>query len=531
MALDIDWGRLDRELEYRGKGARGDLLQQYCNTYGCSKDALYRGLRKHRGKKFTIQRDPQVDAALIDAIAQLKIKGMELGLKERELSTERCIRKLVNQYGVVDAENLSVSTVNRNLRKVGFRIRDPKVRVEMDHANQEHQMDFSRSKYFQLTTWDNEKKDYILKVSGKELHYKDENRRIRTWIVSVKDSYSRIRLARAYGATGESINMGLDFLNWVWNREHDDHPMRHLPERLKTDNGAFAKSKEVIKVMDAYNIELFRSTPGNKDSQGKIESGFHALWNCFELDFAMDLGDGAEVTLSEYNERLFQYCVEESEKQHPFRKFVTREMDYKESIMSHPPREINADVRQYAFQTFERSVDQARMVWIDNKPYRAPGFAEGKRIRILRNRRGEFIGEMMDEGRESFNLAPYEYTRDGDYEHREHATYKQKMARVVEEIEKGTYDEKDDSWEDIKQSIQPSVTVEAESPFNNKEIFGSEREAKLYIADRLPAGHVYADYAEVFSSLLQGEINKEAIDIVLKQIPIMESETQRRDYE
>jgi len=530
--INIDLHTLQSELNAAGRGARGSVIKRYAALYGVSRDTIYRMLRREYGKTKTVERKKKIDQTLINAVARLKITGMNLGAistnkrNPRELPTDIAIDLLKNEYGICEAEDLTVSTVNRRLRESGFRTPDPKIRVECEYANQEHQLDFSRSKYFQIVEFDPEKNDWILKVSGKELHYKKGDRNFRLWIAQLKDSYSRARLARAYGATGESAIMGLEFLNFCYTRKEDDHPLNYIPDTLKTDQGAFAKKKEVQAVMRALQIELKKSTPWNKESQGKIESGFVTIWRRFEMRLAMKLGGGAKLYLSQYNQLLHEFMIKDLDQKHTVRTQYKRGEDYRVSMIEHPPREIDESLFIHAFRTYERTVDQTLMVTIDNIPLACPDYTIGQRIRIYRNMNGEYEGELMREDRKSFTLQPYHTYKPGEFEHRPHATYRQKMEVEARQLEKERLATKDRSedWKQFKQSIQPVIEQEAASPFNEttSKNFETEREARLYIGKRLPKGKTFTDYEDLFMPLIKKELNKKAVDMIIEQIAIYE---------
>ncbi|HEQ72570.1 MAG TPA: transposase [Spirochaetia bacterium] len=529
--IKLDLNRLRSELDGLGKGQRGAVLQRHADIYGVSRATIYRMLRMEFGKSKTVKRDKKIDQSLIDAVAQIKIGGMNLGAistnkrNPREVPTDIAIDLLEKKYGVCDADSLTVSTVNRRLRESGFRQSQPRVRVECEYANQEHQLDFSRSKYFQITDFDAEANDWILKVSGRELHYKQGDQNFRLWICALKDSYSRVRLARAYGATGESAALGLGFLNYCYTRQEDDHPLNHIPDTLKCDQGAFSKMAEVRNAMKALNIIIQRSATYNKESNAKIESNFVTVWRRFELGKAIELGVGATLYLAQYNRMLHEFCIADLEKQHPYRRANTRGMDYRISIANHPPREISEDIFQYALRTFERTVPATRDVSINNIILECPQYTIDRRIRIYRNLNGEYIGEMIDESRQSFQLKPYKTFKPDEYEHRPHAGYRQEMELGAKRLEKERLATKDrsEAWKNYKQQIHETIEQEAVSPFNRDgtEQFKNEREARRYIGQRLPSGLNYTDVESVFEIIFQKEIyDKAMIDSMIAEIPI-----------
>jgi len=528
--INIDIHRLKSELSGLNKGNRGALVQRYADLYGISRATIYRMLSQEYGKTKSVKREKVIDQAMIDAVAQVKIAGMNLGAlstnkrNPRELPTDLAIEVLLNNQGIEDAKDLTVSTVNRRLRESGFRQSIPRVRVECEYANQEHQLDFSRSKYFQITDFDSEKNDWILKVSGRELHYKQGDRNFRLWICQLKDSYSRARLARAYGATGESSIMGLEFLNFCYTRQEDNHPVNYIPDTLKCDQGAFAKTKETMAVMEALQINLKLSRPYNKESQGKIESGFTTIWRRFELKLAIELGAGAMLFLSQYNQMLHEFMIADLELQHPYRKDYARGEDYRIGIINHPPREISEDLFQHAFRTIERTVPPTRQITINNIPFECPVYTIDQQVRIRRNLNGEYIGELIREDRQPFTLKPYQSENLDDFENRPHATYRQQMETAAQRLEKENIATKDRSaaWREYKQQIYATIEQEANSPFNKtqSEDFKNKREARVYIGQRLPMGLNYNDVEELFKIILDNNIlDKKTIDTMIATIP------------
>jgi transposase InsO family protein len=508
----LDLEAIQAEIERAGHGNKSAVVLKYADRFGISKDSIYRALRREFGKKKNLKRLKRHNQDLIDMIAQIKMKGIGMGLGDREVATEICIGMLRDQ-GVDGAECLTVSTVNRRLEESGFRIRDPKVRVEADYANQEHQLDFSRSKYFQLTSYDHNAGDYLLKVSGRELHYKKGDRRLRTWLAQLKDSHSRCRLSVAYAATSEDGLIGLDALNYCWQRPPDDHPMRHVPDMLKTDQGSFHKRKEVKSVMQALGIRLRNSGAYNHDSQGKIESGFASLWRQFELPLAIKMGDGAKIYLSEYNELLHEFMtINDAKKKHPILD-DTREATYRKSILKHQPREVDEDILRIACRVETRLVRQDLMVSLNGEPFEAPVYAMDKNIRVYKNLAGEVMGELQEEDRKTFILKPFQFRQMDDFSHRPHLTYRQ-------EIE-GRAQEKPAI--DGKRIFMPAKTrkVEVESPFmkQTETHFATIYQARVYVGEQLRAyGYTYNDLSDVFDPLLEEDLSKVSIDEVINEI-------------
>jgi transposase InsO family protein len=519
--LKVDIHRIKQEIDNAGHGQKSIIVRQFANQFKVSTGTIYRMLRREYGIQKEINRDPKIPEDIIKRIALLKSRSTSLSNTWRELPTGHCI-EILQRQGIHDSENLTVGTVNRRLREAGFRIPTARVRVELDFATQEYQLDFSRSKYFQLKSYDQVNDDWVLKVSGKELHYKDEDARLRTWLVQAKDSYSRLRVARAYAATGESGFLGLQFLNWVFNRDKDGNPMRHVMHILKTDNGAFAKLQESKMAMEALGVEWRMSRPYRKESNGKIESGFKSIWWKFELTLATELGHGNVLPLREYNRLLSEYMILDAQKQHPAIK-DTVEAVYRKSIMSIEPRVVDEDILRLACRVERRKVKD-RIVSIDNEQYETPDHANGKWILVHKNKLGEMIGRLEEENKKPFILSAWSATKYDQYFQYPH-TYSQRMeAESQETIKEPLQGLAKKASRPERRLFMPerSVPVEINSPFVYSESdleFPSVLSAKIYIGEHLRmVNATYPDYAYVFDDLLNECLYKESIDQVLEVI-------------
>jgi hypothetical protein len=506
----FDYALIYEELAGAKKGERGTILKKYEKMLKVNKAKIYREIRKLYGPQKEVTRKSRIQKKLIDEVAKVKIKSTKMGLGERELSTEQCVKYLNEQGNSVDVK--TISSINRHLVKYGFRNKAPIVRVEAAYSNQQHQLDFSRSKYFQIAKIDNDG-DFILKVAGKILTYKENEHRLRTWLVSITDAFSRISLAQAVAATGESAIVGIDFLNFAYNRPEDAHPLKYIPEILKTDNGSFAKTKAVKTMLNALGIKVELSRPYEKHGIQKQESAFKNIWRNFELPLTLRIGEGNLISLSEYNEELHHFMNEMLQKKHPTRE-GTRLHNYRCSLTAHQPREIAVDLKEVAFVVIERKVRQDLTISINNDKFECPAFALDKRIRIYRNLSGEYMGELIDEFRKPFILEPTKgYVELGNFEHRHAPTYRQRLEKEIKQEKKE---------EKIKYIEREPKKIMAKTPFNkNKEhIFGSKYAAKVYIGQQLGRGKTYADYAYIFDDLLDDEegMKKSNIDAVLYEI-------------
>lgn len=430
FALHSEWSSLP-------KGHKGAYIDRCARLLGVSTHKIYRLFKKEFGPAKQVVRDVSVyteeivhaAATVLEFYQTITLKG-----KERTLPTASVIEIMVEQ-GAVEEGQLSVSGLNRALRKIGYRDVTPRVRVEADYACQQVQIDFSRSKHFQVVEPAGDG-DWLLRVSAKELHYKEGEVRLRTWLTQVVDEFSRLRYIEYFAATGEGRLLGIEALQHYFDRPVDEHLFRHKMEALKSDQGAFIKSQEAISALEALGIERRLAGVENKESQGKVERGFGVLWKSFEAPLAtrltLEQGSKATVRLSDLNRLVNQFTIAEHEKPHPTLRKRLRGAMYQQSILQHRPMEVEADVLMLALRTWERRAGADRMVSIDGQPLEVPAFAAGKHVRIHQNLHGEFVGELIDGFRnEPFPVRPYKFQSLGIFDQTPHRTYSQRVQAEV----------------------------------------------------------------------------------------------------
>lgn len=519
---------INRELQGVKRGMRGVIIQQYADHYEVSRDTVYRCLRKKFGPAKKVTGKPKVANKLVDEIGKIKLRGRKLGLAERELSTELCI-EILQEKEVSGSEHLTVSTINRRLAESGFRQKEVIVKVEAKYANQQHQLDFSRSKYFNLhkRTDDN---DFILRVS-KVLSYKEDGARLRLWMGGIVDSFSRLGVVRAYPATGESTILGLNIMRFAYNREQDKLPFRHLPDTLKMDNGP-VDNKEFSQLLEKLGIEKELVIPYKKRGIQKQESVWKMVWRRFELPLALKLGNGGTMLLSDYNYMLHEFMINNCTVQHPVR-MGSKEHNYRASITAHPTRIIEVDLSEVLHKTWKRKVHNdctASIVYKGEKiKLEAPYFAIDQWIEVYMNYAGDFVGELSDKHHEPFKLKVTEgFVTVGNFDHREHATYLDGLEKEIKEDastplsmtgELGMTAGKMNYIEPKEEIVKPEIKF-TEAVFDENYVFPSVHEAKVYIGKMLNRDENYTTVAEVFDELWNDPdiFIKKNIDAILIEI-------------
>jgi hypothetical protein len=538
VPLNLDIHHIRETLEKAEHGSKRRIVQEYADLCGVSAATIYDALRQNFGRQKCCPREYVIPQSLIDEIARRKVAGMNLTRgagKTRERATWRILRQMERE-GCDGIETLvnedkqgkaryKFQTVNARLEKAGFREHKIKNRIECRYANERWQMDFSRSKYFQIIGPQEGTDDWLLKVWGRELHYKADDVRLRTWIVGVVDDFSRVQDIRAYPASGESWMIGLDMLHRMLNRDEDDqHLLRYCPDRLACDNGSFRKSGPVRRALDALGIDYKtdRITPGNSNAQGKIERRWRSFWHEFELEKASELGAGTIITLSQYNSMVQGWLAEQLLNEHPLYSDSCGAV-YAKSVQLHPQNYVNVDIKRIACRIDTRKVDDCRLFSWGGKKYMAPEWAVGKRIRVHQNPNGEIMVESIDEYKKTGWAIPpkegekYPHYMLDDFEHRAHSTYMDRIENEVAEQERRAKT----AYKEGKRTFMPPIEkrIEVDSPFaaepeKTETNFRSERDARIYIGTQLRAmgASGYEDYDFVFDDLLGETLDRGRID-------------------
>lgn len=439
---DINWVQVANEVDAHPHGAKGEKIKEIAEMLGVSVATIHRRMSSARGPQRKIaKRESKYSAAKVETALKLQedYRRTQLRGSRRQLSTQLLIQ-LMEETGEIEPGEWSVSGLNSAIRKSGYRLTKSRLRVEAEHYCQQFQIDFSRSKHFQVIGKD-EDDNWKLRVSAKELHYKDGAVRVRVWVTQMMDEYSRLRVVRYNIATGESPLLGMTFLDWYFNREDDGHFMRHLPEAIRGDQGAFMKSQEAVNAFDSLGIDHRMSSPENKETQGKIERAFRDLWSRFEADLARRLvaeqGLRATITLAELNSWINQKMIEVQSERHPVYKQSTKMAVAQRSALNVRSKLMEADVLAHAFRTWEREADVSCMVSVDGVELEVPHYCAGKRVRIHRNLHGEYVGQMVDGYTEKpFAVTPYEYATLGKFDKKRPKVYSEVVREMVEKEER-----------------------------------------------------------------------------------------------
>lgn len=428
------------QLQEAGHGKKRELADRIAEELGVSTATLYRRINVTDGKK-RCEREPEVDSAYIDLIAKIKSEPFLYGVKGRMISTEDAI-DIAEQSGELPEGILTTATADRRLRERGFNQQRAYTRHEDDYVNHVHQLDFSRSEYFEVVERDGE---MMVRVDGRrgvwEYKNKPKAQRLRLWLAGYLDTYSRAYIVRYFAATGENMMMSAQFLQFAWNRNDDMHPLVHLPDILKLDQGALGKTaafRDSLQKRLGIRVEL--AAPKNdrladNQSMGKVERRFRTLWQRFELKLAYMLKkkDVQEITLADLNVLVHDYCCGLLKKRHPVRNQTIGEV-YRAGLRMQEQRKAEADIFSLLFHEDTRVVNAYGEISIDNQLYRVPAKYIKQKIKFYINPEGALVGSSQD-GKDSFNLIPIDDVADSTGTKRHTPTYKEEQAAKPAELD------------------------------------------------------------------------------------------------
>lgn len=303
------------EWEAAPHGSKRAVLTKWLETLGIKEATFYREVAKvmDRDRKPRLdrgQRRKQEYAAWTEAIMRLKYTRLR-GV--RTLTTADA-KELALKWGLIPPEAAAMpeGTINRLAREMELLPQKRREnRFEASRHNELHQVDASRSEYFQVhRTVGGE---WVLKLSPRQF----KNREVaesgqRVWLWGLVDDYSGCRLGRYYIARGENALDGIDFLKWCWSNVPDHAPVRGIPDILYMDNGPLAKTKAFQHFcQEVAGVELKTHEAYRAQATGKMEAGWKDIWRRFESIFLREPGwQDREISLTELNQELAAYLRE-----------------------------------------------------------------------------------------------------------------------------------------------------------------------------------------------------------------------------
>ncbi len=303
--------------EHRGAphGSKVAVIERWASALRVDPDTVWNRLKKGNARTRQRRNDAgqtSIPESVIKAIAGFKLRARQFG--GRGLTTE-------DAYGqAVDAglapRGLSLSNIDRVTREMGLSKRRPFARFQAEDPNERHQVDFSGSEYLIPVKVDGE---WFAEVRAQGEEYKNRPRkeRMRFWVVSLVDDYSRFMRAAYVLSPGESAVALVQFLQAAWRRRPGSE-FCGIPEIIQTDNGPSFKSeafRTMVSMIPGMKHDPSKR-PGHKERQGKVESSFRQIWRRFELLFISGGLVGERIPL-EYLQSSFEEWQDEWNRRRP----------------------------------------------------------------------------------------------------------------------------------------------------------------------------------------------------------------------
>lgn len=290
---------------------RKRLVEDFAYSFGVSENTVRRQLKKHIHSSEAIRADRNLPRVLSQAqmllycrvIAALKLRTSNK--KGTHLSTKACI-SILEAHGVETKQGfikapqgvLKKTTVNRYLKNWGYdsvsmHVEPAVTRFEAECSNDCWQFDFTPSDLKQLPSG-----------NGKKL-----------FIANITDDKSGVLYCEYVESDGEDALTALRFLfNAMAAKLIPGIPFQGIPKVIYTDNGAFAKSALLKRVLALLGVELKTHLPKGKDgrrttarSKGKIERANRTVKESFEPLFHLHQPESLEQINTWARKYLLQY--------------------------------------------------------------------------------------------------------------------------------------------------------------------------------------------------------------------------------
>jgi len=404
---------------------RAFRAQQLANLFQVSTDTIYRKRREinRRGK---VEVKTRADAGVyrkipphvIRTIYEIQLSTLHGDRSNQMMSAHSAIR-MCEVNGLIPQGIVSVSRYNACLREQGYRIPEPRIRIEAKEVNERHLLDASGTEYFYLKE-ELDDGDFLVgirpMIPGKpaNIGYK----KVRSlWLLGIIDDRSRCAFVKYYATVGEDTVTTLQFLQEAW-QYHPEIPFGGMPKILQTDNSAFARNRIIEGFFDLpeINVRHTRITPYKKEGQGKIERLWLTHQNKFEQPFLAvnNKKPGYTIRLSELNELNLQWFMDYAEMPHPVDKGSTRAEVWSQDMARGILREVPDNLSELPFAVKERTLNgygDFNIPQLRNTAhggwYHAPTDYCGRKVLVYRNALGEvYVRDPWDPQQASVKCEP-----------------------------------------------------------------------------------------------------------------------------
>lgn len=369
---------------------KGATISKWCNVLGITPQTFHLKKKKEMIKSGNLKKRKR-DAGqrknpLLVEWAKTIVQVMAFVPKTTRkppvnLAFEKAIK---NGLLTEDALKVPLGTYCRVIREERLLEREKKiVRFEASRPMELWQMDASGSEYLYVAKVKNG--EPTLRLRATKTDYKNKKQDgLRVWYYGAVDDHSGYWLAKAGIASGESSADNLNFFKWCACKKDDaEIPFYGLPEKVYMDNGPLSRAAATKEFFKRIDVELKTHEPNSAEDTGKIEVRWKPLWRRFEMDMLMDPHwDKVELTVTELNQRLKNFIIEQNRRQHRHLG-CTRLEAWLTVIKNGGVVEIAPEAWDTAFATQKISIDNAGWFDFKGKQYEVKGIM-GKTARAYR---------------------------------------------------------------------------------------------------------------------------------------------------
>lgn len=396
-----------REVATANRGERSMIIDEYAKQLDCSPATLWRKINITKGRK-TASRDRNVSDDTIMKLCHLKVAAGQSGRAKRYLTDEETIR-IAEESGIIKPGTISISWWKHRRGELGWNAPRAYTAYEDEYVNKVQFVDFSVSEYFGVIR--NEGDDKLLKVLGKNAanpyKNKPDESKLKLWLCSMVETYSRTTIFRYIASPGESLSMASEFLNFAWYREDEDLAVLNLPDVLKLDQGPIYKSNDFRNnIEDILDVNVVGTASKSEreakhQSGGKVERRFRTIWRKESAwGYILERKGINRILLSELNELAYEHCIEAAQRSHPRRRnqsihktyidgIQRRNMLYNQGKIDRPNRALDIDMDYVLWKQITRTPDATGLISIDNELYQVTDRRyDLQKIRVLIGKHG-----------------------------------------------------------------------------------------------------------------------------------------------
>ncbi len=297
------------DLQGAGRGDRGQIIDNITNLYGCSKDKVYRELKKagwtSGRKRRSDAGEVTVSNEALEALgARLLVGVRKNGKCTTDIPTARHELELSGYHFGVSNGRLASLLKERHLDLKTQLIPTPHTRLKSLHPNHVHQVDPSMCLLYYLPRGGQ-------KIIEDDEAYKNKpflegKAHLKIWRYVLTDHYSSSICVRYFQRAGERMDTLWEFLLYAWSVKDDPAYCFHgVPSILLMDKGSANLGGGVVNGLNSLRVRQLTHAPGKPRVKGQVENANNLVEKLFESRLKTDPVKGVE----ELNVRASWWCA------------------------------------------------------------------------------------------------------------------------------------------------------------------------------------------------------------------------------